>query len=244
MPDEVSVPFLGRNDPSGRVTLGEIVAHSSVLPSSTTTTGIEPALQDFDEFSGPPSLYSDDAGTSAAPAAMDKAWGTAFKINVAVTILSAVCFGGLAIEAVENDFMRVGCGGGAKRRLGEDSSEDIDIGVGWLYVVVSALGMLLLAGALSAGLLHSLISCGKAVLWSTFALFAGVYLFWAVGMMLMGMWASAVLPLLILALLASFFYRRRARVEFGAANLKVMFEGESGRGFHEALEITNLDFKG
>lgn len=50
---------------------------------------------------------------STKVATKDKGWAIAFKINVVVTVIAAVCFGKLAIDAVANDSLS----GAGRRRL-------------------------------------------------------------------------------------------------------------------------------
>ena len=50
---------------------------------------------------------------STKVAAKDKGWATAFKLNVVVTLVAAVCFGKMALDAIANDSLS----GAGRRRL-------------------------------------------------------------------------------------------------------------------------------
>lgn len=61
------------------------------------------------------------SAATTAPVDMDKHWGTAFKVNVVMTIISAVCFGTQALKLTAGN---VGSDG-ARRHLIESSGEVI-----------------------------------------------------------------------------------------------------------------------
>lgn len=116
--------------------------NSTISDSRFLQQAIEPIqgqavhLKDVEDASGSAPPEDDDVDSPLLPLAsqgrdedivvsppkeMDQGWAVAFKINVATTLVSAICFGSMAIEAISNDHFS---GAGRRRlQLGEDSHD-------------------------------------------------------------------------------------------------------------------------
>lgn len=93
-------------------------------------------------------------------------------------------------------------------------------GVGATLFFVGGAVMIAIAGLVSMGMLHSLVNCGRGILFGAYGLFAAIWGFFALGLALARS-GAAILPAGMCALIVFLLYRRRHRIQFGAANLKV-----------------------
>lgn len=143
----------------------------------------------------------------------DRRWAYAFKVNVIMTIVGAICFGTKAFEAISSDQKLGGLG---ERRLSGESDT-----YAWVPVFFGGLGLVALGGGIAFGILLSLINCGKPIIWTLMGLITLSWLSLIVRLAASGSIFGAALVGLFFYFLVRFFHRRMARFHFGATNLKV-----------------------
>lgn len=154
---------------------------------------------------------------STKVAAKDKGWAIAFKINVVMTVLAAVWFGKMAVDAVANDSLS---GAGRRRLQAHGGSEDED-GTDMFSMVFQGALLIGTAGVVSAGVLLSLLHCSRGVLLTAFGFSAGI---WAVAAFVSALYLPLfffIIPAVIFAVIVRAIKKRWHRIEFGAANLQV-----------------------
>eukprot|EP00904_Undaria_pinnatifida_P009366 jgi/Undpi1/555/HiC_scaffold_10.g04019.m1 len=153
---------------------------------------------------------------STKVAAKDKGWATAFKLNVVVTLIAAVCFGKMALDAIASDSLS---GAGRRRLQVRGDSEDDEESNLFAMVFQGAL-LIGTAGVVSAGVLLSLLHCSRGVLITAFVVSAGI---WVVAALVLALKLSPffIIPAVIFAIIFRAIKKRWHRIEFAAANLQV-----------------------
>eukprot|EP00752_Nemacystus_decipiens_P002056 g1968.t1 len=171
--------------------------------------------------------------TSSAPVHHHKAWANAFKANVVFTVAAAAWFGGMALEALANDSLT----GEGRRRLMHEHHGDHSHhhhhhththGVGddegsthLSNFIVGGVALLGLAAVVSAGMLHSLFHCGRGFLHASYATFVGLFGAIAAVLLLFGAVGVSLFFFVVFAVGLVALRRRKHRIAFGSANLKV-----------------------
>lgn len=104
--------------------------------------------------------------------------------------------------------------------VGEDGEEDGG-GAHLGNFIVGGVAFLAIAALVSAGMLHSLFRCGRGFLGRSYAVFVGLFAGIAAVMLAAGAFGAAVFFFAIFAFGAVIMHRRKKRIAFGSANLKV-----------------------
>eukprot|EP00903_Cladosiphon_okamuranus_P019553 g17984.t1 len=146
--------------------------------------------------------------------ATDTAWAVAFKVNVAVTLLSAVYFGVSGWRALDNGRFPTGDDAGHHRRL-------LSGGGVVLAPVLFCMGTVGLGWGFARAMLHLTITFSRQILQVAYLSFIAVWAVAAVTALATGHWLLWLVPAFMCAWCTRFFWRRRSRIHFGAANLKV-----------------------
>lgn len=196
------VKLLRDGEGSGGIALGETLGDYGSL-GQTLLSDVEDPTSD--------TLSRQVAG--APDICHDRGWAYAFKINVIITIVAAICFGNQALEAIASDQQLGELGW---RRLNETSDT-----FAWVSFFFVGLGLVALGGGLALGILHSLINYGKPIIWALMTLVTLSWLSAIVRLAAGGNILMAGVIAFFFYAVARFFHRRRARFHFGAANLKV-----------------------
>ncbi|CAM9256058.1 unnamed protein product, partial [Hapterophycus canaliculatus] len=152
--------------------------------------------------------------------ATDKVWAVAFKVNVAVTVTSALYFGSTGLHALNErqsfagygskpqDFSGHGDGGGGG-------------GCGILAPTLCVVGVVSLGWLFAWRLLNMIIQCSKEILQVAYCSSAAISGLAAVYALATEHWFGWIVPASLCAWSLHIFLRRQTRILFGSANLKV-----------------------
>eukprot|EP00752_Nemacystus_decipiens_P017801 g15960.t1 len=157
------------------------------------------------------------SGANTAPVATDTVWAVAFKVNVAITLLSALYFRGSGFRALQD---------------GQFTTDDDDHHHGrslsggggggvLLAPVLFCLGTVGVSWGFAWAMLHLIITCSRQILQVAYLVFVGASAVAAVTALTTGHWLFWLIPAFLSAWCARIFLRRQSRIHFGSANLKV-----------------------
>lgn len=103
------------------------------------------------------------------------------------------------------------------------SEDEEDGGAHLSNFIVGGAAFLGIASLVSAGMLHSLFHCGRSFLGRSYAVFVGLFAVIATALLAAGAVGASVFFFAIFALGLVVLRRRKKRIAFGSANLKVCF---------------------
>lgn len=101
------------------------------------------------------------------------------------------------------------------------TTDDEEGGHALFNALVGGAILMAMAVLVSAGMLHCISRCGRGLLFSSYGVFAGLWGVAAVIFAVLFNFVFAIVCAFLCALMVFLIRRRKHRIEFGAANLKV-----------------------
>ncbi|CAM9643374.1 unnamed protein product [Pylaiella littoralis] len=151
---------------------------------------------------------------AADPPPTDAAWGLAFKINVAITLVSALYFGGSWLHALNSGVFFMGDGRRHLSTSGEHGGGAF--GPAFFFVGVVSIGW-----AFAWGVLSAVINFSKEILQVAYLGVAGISGMAAVSALVTRHWLAWTIPAILCVWSVRFFSKRQPQIRFSSANLKV-----------------------